>query len=126
MNESADISNNSTPDAVCFSWCHIQLIAHLCHRNSEVLSYTLVYGYVFISQANQNMTVTCKAIPFTAEESNLAFYYTHSKSVQHTKQLCNPTENQLHLDSFYKYKKLLFPKAFFLFFFELNRHSLKD
>lgn len=26
-----------TPDAVCFSWCHIQIITHLCHRNSEAL-----------------------------------------------------------------------------------------
>lgn len=27
--------------------------------------------------------MACKAIPFTAEESDLAFYYAHSKSVSH-------------------------------------------
>lgn len=37
MSVFADISNDSSPDVVCFSWCHIQVIAHLCHRNSEVL-----------------------------------------------------------------------------------------
>lgn len=63
--DSADISKSPAPDAVCSSWCYIEIIAELHHRNPELFT-------------NQNMTTTCKAIPFTAEE---AFYYPHSKSV---------------------------------------------
>lgn len=37
MSEFADISKNSAPDADCFFWCHVQIIAHLCLRNSEIL-----------------------------------------------------------------------------------------
>lgn len=46
LNNSADISNNTAPDAVCSSWCHTEIIAELHHRNPEVLiRYKMVHGY---------------------------------------------------------------------------------
>lgn len=46
VSDSADISNNPAPDAVCSSWCHVKIIAELHHRNPEVLiKYMLVHDY---------------------------------------------------------------------------------